>query len=271
MDSRENPSILRKKEERRTYYLKNKDRYSCDGCDIKTESQFHMERHKRRTHSVGVNIKNKIAQQSKSFHCTLCDYKGSESYLLKFHMQRIHEKIKVICDQCDFTTTSSGYLSKHKKRHDAIDPYWCEHCAFRTTRKDNLDRHIKFKHEGFRFRCDNCEYTCAESRTLQLHKIKQHGDTNKELNNSKSGDTLKASAILSSDKDNNIDGASRVVSVEPEIPGNTSDEKKGKVNFTVMNHKGVVIVEEAGSTFVRINQLFRQRRQEINSISVAIN
>ena len=270
MDSHENPSTLRKKQERRTYYLKNKNRYSCEGCDIKTESQFHMERHKRQKHSLGAKIKNAITQQNKGLQCTSCDYKCSESYTLKLHIQRIHEKIKVNCDQCDFTTTSSGYLSKHKKRHDAIDPYWCEHCAFRTTRKDNLDRHIKFQHEGFRFRCDNCEYTCAEARTLQLHKIKQHSDTNKELNDSKSGDTLKASGILNSVKDE-IDGTSPVVSVEPGVSESASAEKKGKVHFKVRNHKGVVIIEEEGSTFVRINQLARQRRQEINSISVAIN
>ena len=81
---------------------------------------------------------------------------------------------------------------------------------------------------------------------------------------------MKASGISNSVKDE-IDGTSRVVSVEPDISESAAAEKKGKVDFVMRNHEGVVISEEKDSTFVRINQLVRQRRQKINSISVAIN
>ena len=276
MGTEHNINILKKKQERRTYYLKNKDKYSCDLCDIKTESQSHLERHKRRKHLVGLKMEDVKIGMRKRYQCTECKYEGNAKYLLENHVKRMHGENKVLCDECDFTTTYLSYLAKHKKTHRSIrrtGQYFCEHCAYETYRKDNLDRHISIQHKGFKYECDNCDYTCTEPRTLKSHKGKKHSVTNEEVNYEKheeSTDSVLKMNAGPNDTNSKIMDRKSVVNVEQESPESSKDEKVGRIDYIVKNKEGVTIMKEEWSRLVKIESLFRQRRQEIYSVSVVI-
>ena len=81
MGTEHNINILKKKQERKTQFLKNKDKYSRDLCDTKTESQSHLERHKRRKHLVGLKMEGIKIGMRKRYQCTECKYEGDAKYL----------------------------------------------------------------------------------------------------------------------------------------------------------------------------------------------
>ena len=113
------PAYYKKKEDRRKYYLKNKDKFACDLCDIRKESFSHLERH-RKTHSdsnKGTNIDGML------FPCHLCEYEGKDKAYLRQHVKRKHENHEFICGQVSYT-----------KENHTQNPYCCEYCGHKTTR-----------------------------------------------------------------------------------------------------------------------------------------
>ena len=101
-----------KKEVRKVYYLKMKDRYACEDCNVKKESPSELERHRRSKHS-DTNIVKSLDMIL--FRCYLCDYEGKERKYLKTHIRRKHANTEYLCKKCDFITTASSYLLKHTK------------------------------------------------------------------------------------------------------------------------------------------------------------
>ena len=55
MESVIEQAASKKMEDRRKYYLTNKGKYGCDLFDVKTESLFHLNRHKKIKHS-GISM-----------------------------------------------------------------------------------------------------------------------------------------------------------------------------------------------------------------------
>ena len=106
MESFIEQAASKKKEGRRKNYLTNKGKYVCDLCDVKTESLFHLNRHKKNKHSG--------SRQAIVFPCNLCEYEGCEKYYLSAHMKKKHgEHREIACSQCAYITTNTGNLSKH--------------------------------------------------------------------------------------------------------------------------------------------------------------
>ena len=80
------------------------------------------------------------------FSCKTCNKIFSRRYVLKMHIQSIHEGRRYLCSQCNYKATDEGNLQKHIKSIHEQERYPCGECDYKATQKGNLHRHQNKQH-----------------------------------------------------------------------------------------------------------------------------
>ena len=174
---------------------------SCNQCDFKAVSIWHVEIHKKGAHE-GVrwpcNVCTKLFKSpsllrlhTKSIHdkivhrktCDICDfsvesnsYKGS-SYKIRKHEDLVHAQVDYKCEHCDFISKSRGALSQHKSNKHSTrtkTTFVCDQCSYTSKQKGHLDIHMRSKHQGELIKCDMCDYKATQLSNLVRHKRSKH-------------------------------------------------------------------------------------------------
>eukprot|EP00094_Tigriopus_californicus_P005069 TCALIF_04883-PA protein Name:"Similar to ZNF850 Zinc finger protein 850 (Homo sapiens)" AED:0.09 eAED:0.09 QI:0/0.33/0.14/0.85/0.5/0.28/7/399/1084 len=178
--------------------------YKCEYCAYGTVWKQGYEMH-RKTHLRDKGFLEEESKDALWFFCEKCGNKFSTKDSLKYHVLKVHEKVKerLECKDCEKVFANRVRLSRHRIIEHSTDPkYQCEICGYRGTGTD-LKIHKKtheapqFKckycgkgiksqtslicHERIHtgenpFKCPFCEYTCKSSATLCLHKKFIHND-----------------------------------------------------------------------------------------------
>ena len=79
--------------------------------------------------------------------CDRCGKTFKNGYLLKNHVQRVHEEKKYKCDRCEKVFGDSGNLQNHIKYvHEGIKEHICDTCGKTFGRPHDLRHHIKCVH-----------------------------------------------------------------------------------------------------------------------------
>ena len=94
----------------------------------------------------------------------------SRPFVLKIHIQRIHEK-EYNCDKCVITFDHPFDLLDHRKTaHKDEESHQCSQCnkSFKSAKK--LRKHVSEVHDGVkRFQCNLCDMAFGQSGTLKRH------------------------------------------------------------------------------------------------------
>lgn len=124
----------------------------------------------------------------KDISCFLCDYKTSQSRLLRVHIIRCHSVHKKRCKICDATFGLNKDLTSHMKNHAPKIP--CSKCRCKFVRQSALDRHMEHCHNNSAkkketteakkeerpafYKCDQCNYITEVRRYLKHHVLRNH-------------------------------------------------------------------------------------------------
>ncbi len=184
--------------------------FKCDLCDRVFKSKSGVRSHVEREHN---NFNRHEVQ------CHLCKLKVVNKWVLKNHIEKIHEGKRVkpterafACSKCDKTFLYKRNLAYHMKQaHDARQNFPCNVCdkvfhwksAFKshvdrihlkTTQvkcdicdqicgdKSNLAWHIKFKHINWRpENCDTCEKSFTTRQELKKHIKSVHEEEKRDV------------------------------------------------------------------------------------------
>ena len=56
-------------------------------------------------------------QKKNPHYCEQCEYESNAAWLMKRHVNAVHNGVKFPCDQCDYKSSFSNNLKRHKKMH----------------------------------------------------------------------------------------------------------------------------------------------------------
>ncbi|KAJ8910029.1 hypothetical protein NQ315_003459, partial [Exocentrus adspersus] len=160
--------------------------YKCNLCDYKSTSRssinYHMFRHKD-------------SSEIKWYKCDLCDFKAKRLYVLKNHVESVHEKTRSTkrlkrhkCDVCDYRATAKAAIRYHMVLHqDASDIIWynCDTCDYKSKWKSCLRSHVlthKDRSAIRLFKCDLCDYKTKWKADLKKHVLIHTDDSEIEWN-----------------------------------------------------------------------------------------
>ena len=92
-------------------------------------------------------------------------------------METQHQNKKYPCTQCDrvfkhYISLNDHVLRHHEKRLD----FKCEYCGKDFTSLVEVNRHVRVTHNS-KVKCDICDKVITNPRTLWLHKVFHHKET----------------------------------------------------------------------------------------------
>ena len=141
--------------------------FECELCQYKTKSRRNLNEHINRQHN-----KEKIIT-----HCNECAKAFKDKNSMKQHIRNVHFGTKKFkCEQCPFTSSYPGSLKTHIKGvHDKIK-LKCGKCKYTTTQKGNLMYHMDSVHNmgDKRYKCEKCSYSSASTGNLKYHIDHHH-------------------------------------------------------------------------------------------------
>jgi KRAB domain-containing zinc finger protein len=185
--------------------------YICDQCDYTCTFKGDLKYHTESKHTLstfdckdcGKSFRHKVLLSmhvkemhtaGKLFMCDKCDFTCQAHYdnKLKWHMEKKHGEIRLVCPFCDYFTSSSAELQQHKennhkmenfqnsplklteikrKEREALKDFTCHICHENKKSRQTLKAHIMAKHEGNQFRCpeEGCDHARPSKRLLQNH------------------------------------------------------------------------------------------------------
>ena len=125
-----------------------KKQYNCEKCQMLSSTGGKFRRHVKLVHNEVIPLpcdlcnetflnKKLLTLHTRSFHktitCSICKLNFVSKYVLRNHIDVVHEKIKPFkCDSCNQTFALSGNLSAHKMSvHEKIKNLKCGHCDAR--------------------------------------------------------------------------------------------------------------------------------------------
>ena len=186
-----------------------KHAFNCNICNADFPLKINLNKHMEEVHEiiigrkpVGKRIRKKLTERVK---CEQCDKDYSCNRALKNHVEIVHLEIKKQCDQCPtFFKTIHGLqyhmesqhqnktypctqcdrvfmkdislndhvLRHHEKRLD----FKCEYCGKDFTSLVEVNRHVRVTHNS-KVKCDICDKVITNPRTLWLHKVFHHKET----------------------------------------------------------------------------------------------
>eukprot|EP00808_Paulinella_micropora_P019640 g73146.t1 len=157
-------------------------RFNCTDCTAtftsKARFESHIGQHKegklRHTCEVCGRGYRKLSEirchmTEKSYKCTMCDAKFSDSSTLKRHI-KIHTGEKPFtCDTCEAKFSESRSLKRHMRTHTNERPYKCVTCGSSFSHSSSLKTHMR-THTGEKpYECTTCDAKFSQSSSLKMH------------------------------------------------------------------------------------------------------
>ena len=158
-----------------------------------------------------VDISNFENVHHEQFICEHCDYKVSNEFFLRMHIDRKHHRKTFPCLYCDFKAKRKYTLRRHidvKHKNKETKPKLereknpkldrkkipCRYCDFKATKNYNLRRHLYFKHNieepkvisepkralRIKYKCPYCQYKIDRNSRLARHMLSKHNVNLKE-------------------------------------------------------------------------------------------
>jgi KRAB domain-containing zinc finger protein len=148
----------------------------CDVCHKKYSNVVAMKEHKKQHSS---EYKNR-------FKCTLCPKGFFKKQQLSRHILS-HSNVKPFkCDRCGIAYKTKDLLIKHLNKHKEVKTQVCTICSKAYFVKKNLVRHMIAAHKEIHailYKCDICDHVLSTERSLIEHKLKKHGPSEEEIEN----------------------------------------------------------------------------------------
>ena len=102
--------------------------------------------------SLNVNLGNV------AYSCDQCEYKATQKWSLKSHIESILDNVAYSCDQCEYKATQKPKLKSHIESIHGNVTYSCDNCEYKATQKLSLKSHIESIHGNVANSCEQCEY-----------------------------------------------------------------------------------------------------------------
>lgn len=144
---------------------KKRRKFKCDQCDVKVNSQYHLDIHKSKHEGAA----------SKKYLCEVCDRSFVAAQFLKSHMQT-HSSVSTInCEICSKSFTGQAYLKLHMQLHNDIKKFKCSKCDEMFPTKNCLKLHMKKHTKVKNFKCDYCNKQFVSKITMERHRQSHEG------------------------------------------------------------------------------------------------
>ena len=132
-----------------------------------------------RRFKAGIKRSAVNQEKDKILTCKQCSYKTSKNYQLKYHVERVHEKIKnQVCEDCGYATYFKQSLKQHMFIVHSIgegETFSCELCPFTAPTINRLRIHVGEVHEKIRNQvCKECGLGFSRKGDLKRHMICVH-------------------------------------------------------------------------------------------------
>ena len=84
----------------------------------------------------------------RSHDCAQCDAKFQYNYLLRQHVQAVHEGIKFQCPECGKEYNKRQTLNSHIKYvHEKVREFSCPFCSYAASQNSDLKKHMRRVHK----------------------------------------------------------------------------------------------------------------------------
>lgn len=143
----------------------------CSYCDSTFGSQYRLNHHIGRVHTMTSAVTCKICSKVMKHH----DY-------LKIHMENIHGAVsRIPCDICGNRLKNDKVWKAHMERHreeQTLADYICSECGHISKSKKALYCHVKLQHKMQRnLPCQYCSKLFRRNKELKEHEATHTGDT----------------------------------------------------------------------------------------------
>jgi len=169
----------------------HKKSLSCEDCGLKFTLKNTLVKHKIDYHSVYPKKCDQCPQvlmTAKEFYehlqshgkdfigktapCEICGKMLKNKYILKSHVESVHEKKsgEYACDECGKILSTKASLEYHRKSvHTQEYPFTCELCGKGFIKYNRMVTCVNNHHRIYKYRCPQCEY-----KTNKLLQFKEH-------------------------------------------------------------------------------------------------
>lgn len=163
----------------------------CDDCGLKFTLKNTLVKHRIDYHSLYPKKCEqcpKVLMTAKDFFehlqshgkdfigktapCEICGKLLKNKYILKAHVESVHEKKsgEFACDECGKVLSTKASLEYHRKSvHTQEYPYTCEICGKGFIKYNRMVTCVNNHHGIYKYRCPECEY-----KTNKLLQFKEH-------------------------------------------------------------------------------------------------
>ena len=127
--------------------------------------------------SMDKPVKKVARRSKKTFICTICLRKFSQSCNLKTHMKLHNDERPFECDTCHRRFRKKETLENHRRTHSQEKPFQCGICYKKLTRKGLLVNHMKIHSDAPPHRCHvrRCDFAAVNNSNLKAHMRIVHG------------------------------------------------------------------------------------------------
>ncbi|KAK4883131.1 hypothetical protein RN001_006450 [Aquatica leii] len=173
------------------HLIKHTDKFKCDQCDGRFNSNASLSQHtitvhtdikdhicetcgKRFSSQTAMRVHIKSHSDKRLYPCKLCNYAGRTASAIYVHMST-HANDLCVCEICSKTFKSTRNLNDHLRRsHTKEKKHQCTYCDKKFVDKYMLSVHIRC-HTGVRpYRCTYCQKSFIRSDGLKEH-MATHG------------------------------------------------------------------------------------------------
>lgn len=105
-----------------------------------------------------------------SYVCEICSKIFKSNRNLNDHLRRVHSKIKRHhCTYCDKKFVDKYMLKVHIRSHTGVRPYKCNICEKAFIRSDGLKEHMRIHGQGAFYQCKMCERRFVSRKSITKH------------------------------------------------------------------------------------------------------
>ncbi|CAL4151898.1 unnamed protein product, partial [Meganyctiphanes norvegica] len=131
---------------------------SCSLCDYKGSEKFMLEWHLNQ-HTGEMN-----------YHCHHCKERFDNNWTFKNHCILVHKLEKYLtCNDCDFVANEVNEIDDHMFTHSGVKPLLCPDCDFKCCKPRQLNKHKKLKHDISPLKCSKCYFETKHYSEFDEH------------------------------------------------------------------------------------------------------